>query len=397
MYYTRAVGPNRITRALVVLAAVMSLAPVAAQHLTLTLPADATTEDRTRLLTATKAALARLEAWLGAFPSDSLNVIDEPWQKGTAGASYPGVVVTSTRWLQTPHDPAAERRLFAALARQYTFSFSSPGDAHAPFEEGLALYLGTRLIHDQLHNRNFETPRFFGGFIPYSVRPLFNSIKPEDPRPPLEHLADVEQPYEAPWRAASAAPGAPARRIAAALQTFERLVGWPTFQQVLEQFVSRFGGRAATAADLAAVASELTGQDLSRFFDQGTLDEAFDYAIVEFGSVANGSGFTTTVAVRRTGGGPPVAIDVALLLRFADGTEATERVNARDVEQTFVYRSATRAVLASVDPGALLVIDRNRENNTRGDTNWTNRIGLRLALNWLTWLQDAMLAYTAML
>jgi hypothetical protein len=44
-----------------------------------------------------------------------------------------------------------------------------------------------------------------------------------------------------------------------------------------------------------------------------------------------------------------------------------------------------------------LVIDTNRENNTRGMINWTNRIGLRLALNWMTWLQDAMLASTAIL
>ena len=37
-------------------------------------------------------------------------------------------------------DPASERPLLAALARQYTFSMAAPGDAHAAFEEGLALY-----------------------------------------------------------------------------------------------------------------------------------------------------------------------------------------------------------------------------------------------------------------
>jgi hypothetical protein len=360
-------------------------------------PRDAAAAQTQTLIAATAAGLRRLHEWLGPVPSASLIVVDVPWQSSTAGASYPGLVVTSTRWLSTPLDPAAERRLFAALARQYTFTIAAPGDPHAPFEEGLSLYLGARLIHDLLHNANFETPRFFGGFVPFSLRSVVHSIKPEDPRPQLAHLPDVEEPADAPWRAASSAPGQPARRIAAALQTFERHVGWPAFQQVLEQFMRRFGGRSATTADLAAVASELIGRDFSTFFAGGTLDEAFDYAIGEFRSDPAEGGFTITVIVRRTGAAATAALGLPLVLRLEDGTEITERIDAGKPEQTFVYRSASRAVLASVDPRAVLVIDTNRENNTRGMINWTNRIGLRLALNWMTWLQDAMLASTAIL
>jgi hypothetical protein len=159
----------------------------------------------------------------------------------------------------------------------------------------------------------------------------------------------------------------------------------------------RFGGRSATTADLAAVASELIGRDFSTFFAGGTLDEAFDYAIGEFRSDPAEGGFTITVIVRRTGAAATAALGLPLVLRLEDGTEITERIDAGKPEQTFVYRSASRAVLASVDPRAVLVIDTNRENNTRGMINWTNRIGLRLALNWMTWLQDAMLASTAIL
>jgi hypothetical protein len=54
-------------------------------------------------------------------------------------------------------------------------------------------------------------------------------------------------------------------------------------------------------------------------------------------------------------------------------------------------------VLASVDPYAVLVFDANRENNTRVLQPRVNRIGIRIALNWMVWLQDALLAYTALL
>jgi hypothetical protein len=428
MYYTRLVPVTRIMRALMPAAAIVVVVPLTAQQLpsdlaslarfianhqvvreqatigdvaidiTLTVPADAASADTAALLSATNAALTRLDAWLGPFPVPALTVIDAPWRVGVAGASYPGVAVTSSRWLTTARDPAVERQLFAALARQYTFSISSPGDAQAPFEEGLALYLGTRLIHEQLHSRNFETPRFFGGFIPFSVRSVLNSRKPEDQRPQLQHLADVERPADSPWRAASAAPGAPSQRVAALLQTCERHFGWPTFQLVLEQFFSRFRGRAATPADFSAVASEVIGQDVSGIFGPAILaGREFDYVLAELRSDAGDGRFTTTVVVRRVGVELPVVGGVPLLVRFEDGAAIIERVNTRDIEQTFVYRGPARAIAASVDPDAVLIVDANRENNTRTFQPRTDPIGIRLALHWIMWLQDAMFAHTALL
>ena len=86
-----------------------------------------------------------------------------------------------------------------------------------------------------------------------------------------------------------------------------------------------------------------------------------------------------------------------MLVRFTDGAEIIERVNAHEVEQTFAYRGPARAVVASVDPEAVLVIDANRENNTKTLEPRTDLIGVRLALNWIVWLQDAMLAHTGLL
>jgi hypothetical protein len=350
---------------------------------TLILPAHTVPEQAVEVVSIIRVALGKLDAWLGRFPAPALTVIEVPWHARVSGGPYPGFAVTSSRWLSTPHDPVFERRLLAALAQQYALSIGPPANTRAPFEEGLALYLGARLIRDQLHSRNFETPRFFGGFIPFPLLSLLNSLKPEDPRPTM-------------LRGDGATPDASAERFAAALQTFERHIGWPAFQQVLEQFVSRFRGRVATPGDLAAVASEVTGRDLSTFFEQGILDEGFDYAIGELRNERAGGEYTVTVVVRRIGAAPPV-VSVPLLVRFADGSEVIERLSARDGEQTFSFRGPSPAVLASVDPDAVLLVDRDRQNNTKAIDQPVNRIGVRLALNWMVWLQDAMLAYTALL
>lgn len=426
MYYTHPVSTRRLVRAVLLPAAAMflvgaaaaqplppalaSLAPFIANHqthrerldvgdrsidVTLIVAAGKDAGETAALLDATRAGLLQLGAWIGPLPTPTLSVIDAPWHLGVAGASYPSIVVTSSRWLSTSRDPAAERRLLAALARQYTLTITATGDADAAFAEGLALYLGRRLIHHRLHGRNFETPRFFGGFIPFSLWPVLNSIGPEDPRPPLQHVADVEEPSEARWRVASAAPGSPAQRVAAALQSFERLVGWPALQQVLEEFVRRIRGRAATRADFAALAVELTGHDVFAALAGDTRESTLDYAITSFRSAATERGFLTTVTVRRNGAS--AGFDIPLLVRFADGAEVTERVKASEVEQSFVYHSPVRAVLASVDPAAVLVIDSDRRNNTRAVCRPVNLLGLRLALNWMIWLQDTMLAYTATL
>jgi hypothetical protein len=82
---------------------------------------------------------------------------------------------------------------------------------------------------------------------------------------------------------------------------------------------------------------------------------------------------------------------------FDDGSELTEWIDGRDREWRFEYTSASPAVLAAVDPDAILLIDADRTNNTRTLNQPLHTLGVRLAINWLTWLQDAMLTCTAVL
>jgi hypothetical protein len=429
MYYTRAVAGRRI-RWLVLRSLVLSMiaTPLAARQpapydafadrlvahredltigghqIGVTFLTRADSRARQRVVDATIAGLTRLDEWLGPLPAPQLTVVDAPWPSGLAGASYPGLVITSTRWLTTSRDFAVERSLLAALARQYTFTIAGSGSGPAWFEEAVALYLGTLLIHHDLENRNFATLRFFGGMVPFSLRPLLVSADPADPRPRVRHLADVEEPADAPWRAASAARDSQAQRGALALHTFERAVGWPAFQQILHTFIERVQARPRTQdpgpGELATVASEFLGRDVADYFAHAfNRDRRFDHRIDQLVTEARdgGTGYRTVVVATRTADAAAANLVVPVLLRFEDGSHVSERFDAGQTERRLEYWTRSPAVLASVDPDATVLLDEDRTNNTQTRTPPVNVLGVRLALHWVMWLQDAMLAYGALI
>lgn len=361
------------------------------------------------LIDAATTSLDRLAAWLGPLPGNRFTIVDVPARADLAGAAYPGVAITSSRWLTTRREFAAERALTVAIARQYALPFAAADHGSSWFAEGMAAYFATRAIHESFEGRYYQTLRYFGGYVPHSLRAIVMSPNPLDARPRVTELAEVFEPRDAPWRLAHGADLDRARRLSMALHTLERFVGWPALQAALRSFVEQNHGRTPALADFVAVLSEQRGSDMTWFFDQAMrLDARFDYALVNLATApAQPGGWRTTVEVRRIGEATfdgtalprsaATARSLPVLTRFADGSEATEWIDGRDREWRFEYSSSSAATLASVDPAALLLLDADRGNNTRTVDPPLHKLGVRLAFNWLSWLQDAMLACTAVL
>ena len=361
------------------------------------------------LLDAANHSLDKLTAWLGSLPGSRLTIVDVPAHAHLAGAAYPGIAITSSRLFTTRREFAAERALTVAIARQYALPFVS-GPAHdAWLAEGFATYFATRAVHESFEGRYYLTRRYFGGYVPHSLRAIVMSPNPLDPRPRVAELPEVYQPADAPWRLAADADRDRAHRLALALHTLERFIGWPALQTALTAFASRRTGTPPVLGDFVAVLSEQRGDDMTWFFTQAMrMDERFDYAVANLTSIAAASGrWDTTVEVRRVGEatfdgtslprGSTTARSLPVVTRFADGSAIAEWIDGRDREWKFEYSSASPATLASVDPDAILLLDADRANNTRTLNAPLHQVGVRLAFNWLSWLQDAMLACTAVI
>jgi hypothetical protein len=285
-----------------------------------------------------------------------------------------------------------ERALIGGLLRWYWNGANGPD---VPFKESLVVYTSTRAVHQLLEGSNFATTRFFGGLVPFPLRSVLLSPPVADPRPRVWGFDELAPPGgETPE----------VRRGVKALQTLERYVGWPTMLEAIST-LGRTERRDSEA--FAAALSDVRGTDMRALVAECLrADAVFDYSLDSLQSQPVSSGLVeTTVTITRRGSGA-FAIGRAagdrdatmpIRVRFADGTEARDYFDGAAPAATLVYSAKAAAVSAAVDPVVLLLLDVTRENTAFVRAAKIAPLGVRLALHWMTWLQNAMLSYTALL
>ena len=212
-------------------------------------------------------------------------------------------------------------------------------------------------------------------------------------------------PATATWRYWPAtAPAISYSKTSLWLHTLERLLGWETVQRILQTYYTRYAFKHPKPQDFFAVASEVSGQDLTWFFDQVYRSaNTFDYKIDTFtsdipeieGHVGEGerpapSTYRTSVVVRREGAGT-FPVDVRVMLE--NGQELRWRWDGRDPWRLFEADTPVRALTAEVDPERILLLDANYTNNSWTLSPRREAAARRWSLTWLIWLQDHLLTY----
>jgi hypothetical protein len=347
-----------------------------------------------RVVGTTKDAISMLTGWFGPFPKSPLTIVGADWLRTdpAMGATSGASVLVPLHWIAPVRDQVTERAIIRAIVR--TYWIGSATEQVDSFTEALVEYAAMRAIHQQLEGSNFAAPRFFGGFVSFPLRSVLLSPPVADPRPRV-------------WRFFDSSDGRVDREIGhrvRALQTIERFVGWPTMLQALSE-VRAGGPSLSTVAGFADTLSRIRGTDLRVLINDCFGDTAFNYAVQSLTSRRLASDWVeTTVEIRRFGSGrftneatgdhQPL---MPVRLRFADGTELHDRFDGGLSSLSLVYTAKSDAVAVSVDPEMMLVLDFDRDDNSIVRNAPTSKLGVRLALHWLSWLQNAMLSYTALL
>ena len=129
-------------------------------------------------------------------------------------------------------------------------------------------------------------------------------------------------------------------------------------QEILRTYYRRWRFRHPTTRDFMAVAEQVSGTNLSWFFDQYVYGTAVvDYAVT---ALETDSTRQSTVTVeRRQGGTFPQVVRVW----FEDGTWQDRSWDGLGKEVTFTFSHSTSATLARVDPDFRITLDINRLNN----------------------------------
>jgi hypothetical protein len=341
-----------------------------------------------RYATAARAAFAGYGRLLGPFPAATLTIVDttsfrraEPSGSAKAGGpegpplhqEQPPAIVAASHWFAPWTTAEPEIAVVREIGRVYWRTQSSMGDEERRLREALAAFTAARVFADAFPGRFVRTHRYFGGLVtwPYSDARWTKDVD--------GYLADVAlDPAADPVDVGRA-------HDVLALATLERIVGAETMDRILRAYASRAASEPAAPVDFEAIAGEVSGRDLTWFFDATRRpDVAFDYAVDEAATGAD------AVVVRRLAAG---VFPVDIRVTFDDGSSRVERWDGRDERRTFEYAAAPAIATVEIDPDDVLRLDVHRTNNSWSAHPQGARAARAWSLRWLVWFQHTLMDY----
>jgi len=350
-------------------------------------PEHAGQEDRH--MAATVAALRYYGEWYGAYPYPQITVIDPAYQSGAGGMEYPTLFTAGTRWLAPRHSNTPEAVTVHEAGHQFWYAMVGNNEFdHAWMDEGFNTFSEER-VQSLAFQPNYRVERFFGGFVPWQYRDI--ALRRDTDGNGLNGYrssAERDDPSTSSFRYW---PGTHANitysKTALWLHTLERHLGWEVLQRILSTYFERWRFRHPRPEDFFSVANEVSGTDLTWFFDQvHRSSNTFDYAIE---TVSNHSD-RTTVVVRRLG---EAIFPIDVVTTFDDGQQVREQWDGRDRWRQFTYTRGVEATTVQIDPDRVLLLDVNYTNNSWTRTPQADAAADKWSLKWMVWCQDLLLTW----
>ena len=383
----------------------------------LLMPENANKKDR--YFAATRAALKYYGTWWGAYSYDHVTVVDPAYKSGSGGMEYPTFFTGGTRWLSPIERRSPEGVTVHEAGHQFWYGIVANNEfEYAWLDEGFDTFSTTRTL-EQAYPNPVLTKRYFEEFIPIvfpSVKVAertqgadqyygFNSMLKRDPMSRLS------------WKYGPDGYGDNSyNKPAMMLRTLENYLGWETFQRVLSTYYERWKFRHPKPQDFFAIVNEISGQDMSWFFEQTyNSSNVFDYGIGQVNSeqvnVPRGyyeqegawiyrdgeevdddetdpeKQYRSYVFIRRWG---EATFPIEMKITFDNGEDILESWDGKERWVRFDYLKNTRVQKIEVDPENKLVLDVNHTNNT-----WVRNSQAKIAVTkwvskWIIWLQNLM-------
>ncbi len=188
------------------------------------------------------------------------------------------------------------------------------------------------------------------------------------------------------------------------LMTLEGYLGEDLMNKVMSTYFELWKLNHPTTQDFITVTNEVTGQDLSWFFDQVIFGTGvLDYAVHNVKSTpiseadGNFDGLTlpeksmeniyhSEVSIRRIG---EVVFPVELLVKFENGEEVREKWDGSSRWKRFTYDKPFPIKFAQIDPDKKIFLDVNFLNNGKHREK-QNKIPIKLAAKWHYLIQSLL-------
>lgn len=349
---------------------------------------------------AARAALKYFGTWFGAYPFEQLTIVDPVTivnpavqGEGTRGMEYPTLFTAGTRWSTPWGHPEPEAVTIHEAGHQFFQGVVATNEVeHAWMDEGLTTYATARVMDEVYPNRFVTVGRYFGGVAAWSYLDVrWNRAIDGNRLNAFRTAASSDDPSVPSWRYWPGTGGLISyNKTALWLATLERWLGWETVQRILRTHFERGAFRHPAPEEFFAIASDVSGRDLTPFFDAVYRSSAaFDYAAGQVTSFPRGADRVSTVIVRRLGDGVfPVRVRVT-----AGASVQTFDWDGRDRWKAFEVVAPEAVTRVEVDPDRVLMLDVNYTNNSWTAYPVARQAATRWGVRWLTWAQELLLTY----
>jgi hypothetical protein len=372
-----------------------------------------------RHFNATKACLLHYGKWFGAYPYDHITIVDPAYGSGAGGMEYPTFFTCGSSLFSPFGGGSPEGVTIHECGHQFWFGVVGNNEFEfAWIDEGLNSYSDARTAAEayeptMLVRRYLRLPGSRRGFIPV----MFEDIKETrevagNGLDRYRSAATSDVPDTPTYKYFPGTGGAISySKTAIWLHTLENYLGWETFQKIMSTFYDRWKFKHPRPQDFFDIANEVSGQDLTWFFDQvhrSAVD--FDYAVQSVksyplplkGYTEEGGAlqyvepegeadvYRTEVIIRNNGLG---IFPVEVLMVFEDGTEIRRDWDGAYRWKLFVEEGPAKLDYAGVDPDQKLVLDLNTTNNSQRLTPAADLPARKWASKWMIWLQDLLATF----
>ncbi|HYK89121.1 MAG TPA: M1 family metallopeptidase [Acidobacteriota bacterium] len=362
---------------------------------------------------ATEATLRYYGSWFGEYPYGHITIIDPAWESGTGGMEYPTLFTCGSRILNPEGGGSPEGVTVHEAGHQFWYGIVGNNEFEdAWLDEGFNTFCTARTM-DVAFGETSYVYRLFRSHLPYMI--------PEIKRHRMTGGNGLDGYRGAARSDIEATPSFryfPATggsitysKTALWLSMLEKMLGWDTLQKILATHFQRWRFRHPKPDDFFAIANEVSGRDLTGFFDQVYRKAAvFDYSVESVASdelktegfvdkdgrpvyAAAASGaprlYQTRVVVSRLGDG---VLPVDVLLRFENGEEFRDVWDGQNSWKMYTLVKPVKLSYAVVDPDRKILLDINYTNNSRVLVPRTDFAASKWASKWMISAQDYLQA-----
>jgi hypothetical protein len=376
--------------------------------------------------------------WYGRYPYDTLTVVDVPRESKTCCMEYPTFITVATSFWPGKYGASPEGVTVHEFGHQFWYALVGSNEFEESWlDEGFDTYSTGKVIETAYGNPchyerifgmpvlaypwlDVSLPKFpFAGVGEIGVGPYFSCVTvPERTSGRRFYLSQAtdDDLVRNGWQYLNGASYSvnSYSRVGLAMRTLESYLGEDVMARVMRTYQTRWRYRHPSTQDFIDVVNEVSGRDMSWFFQQFFYSsDVADYAVTSISNqpVLGKIGFydeggkrvyhsreaaeearekseqklyRSTVIVRRLGG---VQAPVDVVVHFEHGSVIREHWDGQYRWTKFHYARPEKVISAEVDPGRKLAVDANFTNDSR-IIQQDNRGAAKWYVRWIFWLEN---------